>query len=42
MAGLWATAVFLLGAYWPYALAALVIGLMTGWLSRSPSRAADQ
>ncbi len=28
-----ATLVFLVGTYWPYLVAALLVGVVTGWLS---------
>ena len=31
----WTSLLFLVGAYWPFLLAAGIIGLVTGWLSLS-------
>lgn len=33
-----ATLVFLAGTYWPYLAAALVVGLVTGWVSFTAPR----
>ena len=35
----WAGLVFLLGYYWPYLLAAGLVGLAVGWRSFTPPKA---
>lgn len=37
MGAFWTALVFLVGVYWPYLLAAMCIGIVTGWLSLSRS-----
>ncbi|GEM_PF-1045717 len=31
----WASLIFLVSVYWPYMLGALLVGVVTGWLSLS-------
>ncbi len=33
MQNFWASLIFLVSVYWPFMVAALAIGLITGWLS---------